>query len=194
MLSVDYFRNDFQNQVVADIEDPKYVKFYNLDGKSFLNSFQAELSLTPAERFDVRLAYRWFDVKTTYAKVLLQKPFTATNRAFANFAYEFQNWKFDYTVNYTGNKRIPSTVGHDPQHQLPLSSPAYVTMNAQISRSFGKSKAFEVYVGGENLTNYMQEMSILSADQPFSNQFDASMIWGPVSGRLIYGGFRYTIK
>jgi outer membrane receptor for ferrienterochelin and colicins len=194
MLSFDYFRNDFNSQVVADIEDPKYVKFYNLQGRSFSNSFQAELSFTPADKFDVRIAYRRFDVKTTYENALLQKPFTATHRAFTNLAYEIKNWKFDYTVNYTGSKRIPSTAGHDPLHQLPSSSPAYVTMNAQISRSFGKKKDFELYIGGENLTNYMQEMSILSADQPFNNQFDASMIWGPVSGRLIYGGFRYTIK
>jgi outer membrane receptor for ferrienterochelin and colicins len=194
MLTVDFFRNDFTSQVVVDIEDPQYVKFYNLNDKSFSNSFQAELSATPAERLDVRVAYRWFDVKSTYDGKLVQKPFTAQHRAFANLAYELKNWKFDYTFNYTGSKRIPSTAGHDPMHQLPAASPSYVTMNAQVSRSFGKNKAFELYLGGENLTNYMQEMSVLSADQPFSNQFDASLIWGPVSGRLAYGGIRYTIK
>ena len=43
-LSFDFFRNDFENQVVVDIEDPRYVRFYNLAGKSFSNSFQAEWS------------------------------------------------------------------------------------------------------------------------------------------------------
>jgi hypothetical protein len=35
---------------------------------------------------------------------------------------------------------------------------------------------------------------ILAADEPFGEYFDASMVWGPVSGRLMYGGFRYKIK
>jgi outer membrane receptor for ferrienterochelin and colicins len=44
------------------------------------------------------------------------------------------------------------------------------------------------------LTNYFQENAILSADQPFGPYFDASLVWGPVTGRTIYAGFRYTIK
>jgi outer membrane receptor for ferrienterochelin and colicins len=194
LLSLDFYRNDFSKQVVVDMEDPNSVKFYDLNGRSFSNSFQAELSVTPIDKLDVRLAYRFFYVKTTYNNTLLSKPFTAQNRAFVNLAYELKDWKFDYTVNFTGAKRIPSTAGHDAAHQLPTISPNYITMNAQVSRSFGKQKAFELYLGGENLTNYMQQMSILSSDKPFSNQFDASMVWGPVSGRLIYTGVRYKIR
>jgi hypothetical protein len=67
-------------------------------------------------------------------------------------------------------------------------------MNAQVSKSFGKNKLFDAYIGGENLTGYFQENAILSADQPFSPYFDASLIWGPVTGRTFYTGFRYTIK
>jgi hypothetical protein len=193
-FSVDYYRNDFTNQVVVDLEDPRMVRFYNLDGKSYSNSLQAELSLRPADKFDVRLAYRFFDVKTTYGDKLLQKPFTAQNRAFANLAYELSGWKFDYTVNYIGNKRIPSTADNPQAYQLDIKSPSYVLMNAQASKSFGKNKMWDVYVGGENLTNYMQRNAILASDQPFSNYFDASMVWGPVSGRQFYTGFRYTIK
>ncbi|MEJ7677265.1 MAG: hypothetical protein WKG06_05205 [Segetibacter sp.] len=83
-LGIDFFRNDFTNQVVVDVEDPRAIKFYNLDGKSYSNSFQAEVSFIPIQRFDVRLAYRFFDVKTTYGDQLLQKPLTAQDRAFAN--------------------------------------------------------------------------------------------------------------
>ena len=194
MLSFDFYRNDFTNQIVADLEDARQIKFYNLSGKSFSNSFQSELNFIPAKSFDVRLAYRWFDVKTTYGNKLLEKPFTAAHRAFANFGYELKGWKFDYTINYVGKKRIPSTKENPVQYQMPDYSPGYITMNAQVSKSLGKNKAFELYAGGENLTNYFQKNVILSADQPFGNYFDASMVWGPVSGRLMYAGFRYKIK
>ncbi len=194
MLSVDYFRNDFQQQVIADLEDPRSLVFSNLDGKSFSNSLQTELSFTPANKFDVRLAYRWFDVQTTYSGKILQKPFNAQHRAFANLAYELNSWKFDYTFNYIGSKRIPSTIGNPTHHQMRTNSPGYVTMNAQISKSFGKEKNFELYIGGENLNNYLQMMSIISPEAPFSPHFDASMIWGPINGRTFYGGFRYKIN
>jgi hypothetical protein len=133
-------------------------------------------------------------VKTTYGDELLEKPFTAANRAFANLGYEIKGWKLDYTINYVGTKRIPSTIKNPVQYRMEDYSPAYISMNAQVSKSVGKNKAFEIYIGGENLTNYFQKNVIIAADEPFGNYFDASMVWGPISGRLMYGGFRYKIK
>lgn len=193
-LGVDFYRNDFTNQVVVDLENPREVKFYNLNGKSYSNSFQTELNVTPLKKLDVRLAYRLFDVKTTFGNRLLEKPFTAKHRGFANLAYDIKGWKLDYTINFVGSKRIPSTERIPSEYKLANASPSYVTMNAQISKSLGQKKLFDFYIGGENLTNYFQHNAIIAASQPFSNYFDASMIWGPVSGRLIYTGFRYSIK
>lgn len=193
-VGIDFYRNDFQNQVVVDYENPRLLKFYNLEGKSFSNSFQAEVSMMPVARLELRLAYRYFDVKTEYSNQLLQKPLTSKHRAFANAAYEVSGWKFDYTFNLIGPKRLPSTEGNPHHYMLMNESPSYVLMNAQISKTLGKSKAVDLYLGGENLTNFMQHGAVLASDQPFGPYFDASMIWGPVNGRQIYAGFRYTIK
>lgn len=193
-LSVDFYRNDFINQVIADIEDPRQLKFYNLDGKSYSNSFQAELNFYPAKNFDVRLAYRWFDVKTTYSGKLLEKPLTAANRAFVNLGYNVSGWKFDYTVNYVGEKRIPSTLDNPVKYRMAEKSPGYFTMNAQVSKTLNKKYGVDLYLGVENITGYMQDVSIIAADDPFSNYFDASLIWGPVSERMIYGGLRFKLK
>jgi hypothetical protein len=51
-----------------------------------------------------------------------------------------------------------------------------------------------VYLGGENLLNYIQSDAIVSNEKPFSDIFDATMVWGPIAGRVIYAGFRYSIK
>jgi len=193
-LGIDFYRNDFQNQVVVDLENARQVRFYDLKGRSYSNSLQAEINFMPLSKFDVRLAYRYFDVKTNYGSELLQKPFTSSDRAFANLAYDWKGWKLDYTVNYNGRKRIPSTAANPAGFKLEEYSPSYVLMNAQVSKSFGRKKLFDAYLGGENLTNFYQQNAILSADQPFSPYFDASLIWGPVTGRTIYAGFRYTIK
>jgi outer membrane receptor for ferrienterochelin and colicins len=193
-IGVDFYRNDFTNQVIVDLENARQVKFYNLTGKSYSNSFQAEMSMVPVNKLELRLAYRYFDVNTNYSGQLLQKPFTAKHRAFANLAYELNGWKMDYTLNFTGQKRLPSTELNPGAFKLADRSPSYVTMNAQLSKSLGKKKLFDFYVGGENLTGYFQKNAIISASEPFGEYFDASMVWGPLSGRLVYTGFRYTIK
>jgi outer membrane receptor protein involved in Fe transport len=193
-LSLDYFRNDFQKQVVVDLENPREVKFYNLEGKSYSNSFQTEISAEPFKGLSSRLAYRFFDVKTTYGDQLLQKPLTAQHRAFANLGYEIKGWKFDYTVSYISKKRIPSTKENPGEYQRKDYAPDYVVMNAQISKTVGNKFPVDIYLGGENLTNFFQKDAIIAANQPFSPYFDASLVWGPVSGRMFYGGLRFKIK
>ncbi|MGO4290181.1 TonB-dependent receptor domain-containing protein [Chitinophaga sp. RAB17] len=194
LLSVDFFRNDFSNQVVVDLENPRQVKFYNLDGKSYSNSLQAEVTMEPFKKLDVRLAYRYFDVKTTYSGQLMEKPFTSSHRAFANVAYAISGWKFDYTVNYNGRKRLPGTGENPVAYQRPSYSSDYVLMNAQITKTVGRKHPMDFYVGGENLSNFIQPDAIIAANQPFSPYFDASLVWGPVTGRMFYAGWRYKIK
>ena len=67
-------------------------------------------------------------------------------------------------------------------------------MNAQITKTIGKQFPMDFYVGAENITNFLQPHPIVSAEQPFSANFDASMVWGPISGRMFYVGWRVKIK
>lgn len=194
-VALDFFRTDFQNQVIVDLDaSAREVKFYNLEGRSFSNSFQAELNYELARKLDLRLAYRLFDVKATYGGRLLQRPLLSKHRGFANLGWETGKWKFDYTVSVNGPKRIPFTGDNPVAERMPEYSPSYVLMNAQVTRSFGKNRPFDWYVGSENLTNYFQDRVIIGAEQPFGGYFDASMIWGPVSGRMFYTGIRFRIK
>lgn len=193
-VSADYYYTNFENQVVVDVENAHSVRFYNLNGMSFANSLQGQFDYEPIINLDVRLAYRWYDVQTTYGGVLKERPLVAKHRAFANIGYETRNtWRFDYTINWIGTKRVASlhdhvTGGTQPEFQ----SPSFIQMNAQISKTW--NEVFELYVGGENLTNYMQDMPIMGSDNPFGVGFDASMIWGPVMGRNIYAGMRWLIR
>ncbi len=194
LLSIDFFRNDFSNQVVTDLENPRQVQFYNLQGKSFSNSLQAELQFEPIKKLEMRLAYRYFDVRTTYNGVLLKRPLVAAHRVFSNLAWSAGNWKLDFTVSWNSSKRLPSTVTNPAAYRMGDRSPAYAVMAGQVSRSFGPGKNFDLYIGVENLGNYYQRNVILSAAQPFGPYFDATMVWGPVSGRMFYLGWRLKMK
>jgi outer membrane receptor for ferrienterochelin and colicin len=194
VISFDFYRTDFMNQVVIDLDgNPNEIAFYNLSGKSFSNSFQAQIDYEIIKRLDVRLAYRWYDVKTSYNGFLLQKPLVASNRAFINLAYEtIKYWKFDYTLNWQGKKRVPGTSTTNQPYSAYNYSPDFILMNAQVSKEW--REVFELYFGVENLLNFVQENPIISSDLPFDQSFDSSIIWGPIFGRSFYVGLRYKIR
>lgn len=193
-ITLDVYRTDFINQIVVDYDaDPQQLRIYNLDGRSFSNSIQAQFDMEIFKRFDARVAYRWYDVRTDYDKGFRRKPLMSVHRAFLNLAYEApRKWMFDATINWTGPQRIPDTDTNPVQYQLATESPSFFRVNSQISKTW--REMFEVYLGVENLLNYRQPNPILSADQPFGQNFDASLVWGPVFGRMTYAGLRLKIK
>jgi len=198
-VSVDYYITNFKNQVVVDYENPQQVSFYNLSGKSYAKSFQIETSYSPFEHFTIKTAYKNYDVKTDYKSGRLEKALTPKHRFFANVSFEtnkkegeFKQWKFDATYNWIGQQRFTSTKSNPLEFQLPEYSPTVTTLNAQVTRVF--SKSFEVYVGGENITNVRQNKPILDSDNPFGSYFDSNFVYGPVFGSNYYAGLRYKIK
>jgi outer membrane receptor for ferrienterochelin and colicins len=193
-FNVDFFRTDFQNQMVMDLDqNVNKVLFYNLDGKSFSNSLQTDFDYTPFKMFDIKLAYKWYDVKTTYHHQLLDKPYVPKHRIMLNLAYStyMEIWKFNFTANWFGQSRLPNTTMSPVMYQLPSHSKSYFLMNAQITKKFRK---FEMYLGCENIFNYTQKNAIVSANNPFGNNFDASMIYAPMDGRIVYVGMRMAIR
>lgn len=199
-LSVDFYRTHFDNQVVVDLDhSPQQALFYNLDGKSFANSFQTEVSITPVKGLDFKAAYKYYDVQTQFTKGQLEKTLTPKHRWFANIAYEtadthennHSQWKFDVTFNWLGEQRLPTTATNPLPYRLSDYAPSFATLNAQITRVF--SKTFEVYVGGENLTNYKQANGILAADAPFGAYFDSTMQYAPAFGQMYYAGMRFKL-
>ncbi|WP_456062732.1 TonB-dependent receptor [Capnocytophaga leadbetteri] len=199
-LSVDFYRTHFDNQVVVDLDhSPQQALFYNLDGKSFANSLQAEVSITPAKGLDFKAAYKYYDVQTQFTKGQLEKTLTPKHRWFANIAYEtadthenkHSQWKFDVTFNWLGEQRLPTTATNPLPYRLSDYAPSFATLNAQITRVF--SKTFEVYVGGENITNYKQANGILAADAPFGAYFDSTMQYAPAFGQMYYAGMRFKL-
>lgn len=188
----DFFRTDFQNQVIADLENPRKIVFYNLSGKSFANSLQTQLDFSPAKNLDLRLAYKYYNVEADFASGRKQVPFLAKDRGFFNVAYSTKKenknafWTFDTTLQYVGKQRIPNTKSNPQNLQLPDFSNPYFLLNAQIAHNFNKN--IRAYFGGENLTNYMQKNPILDAQNPFGNYFDGGMIFAPIMSANLYVG------
>ncbi len=200
-IGLDYFNTTFLQEVVVDRETEGVARFYNMKNGTRAHSFQTQLDVQPARRTDIRIAYRMFDVETKYKDLgTLAKPFISRHRAFINLTQKTRkDWQFSSTATWYGRQRIagkfyppnPPNINliYNPNY---IASPNFILWNAQISKTF--KKQFEVYIGAENLLNYKQENPIQEADKPFSSNFDAGLVWGPIFGRMIYGGFRLRLK
>jgi len=197
-LILDYYVTDFENQVVVDWETPSAILFYNLQGSSYAESFQAQLQYTLSSQMSILSAYKISNVKTDYISGRLQKPLNPKNRFFLNFAYDGNknskgaNWKYDLTYNLIGEQRFPSTQNSPVEYRMDEFAPDITLVNTQLTRVFNDS--FETYLGIENLTNYKQMNPIISSEDPFGQYFDSTFVYGPLFGRMYYLGLRYRIN
>ena len=198
-FTIDFYRTDFINQVVVDIDHMMHhVDFYNLGfkntgGKSYSNSLQAEFNIDAFKRFNIGVAARMNDVKVDYLNGTMEKPYVSKYKGLLTMSYatKYEKWMFDFTLQLNGKSRLPNMKMAPAAPVYDNYSPAYAFLLGQITRKF---RNFDVYIGSENIADYMQHDPIMGASKPFSNAFDASMIWGPIMGRMFYGGIRWTIN
>lgn len=190
----DYFYTQFESQLVYDQDiSSDLLVIDNLQGDSYAKSFQLEASYPISERFEAKAAYKNYQNLMTTNGILQQVPYQSQDRFFFNMAYatRFDKWKADLTVNWNGPQRLPDTSDSPSEFRLETESPDFFLVNAQISRGF---RWGSIYLGGENILNFRQENPIVDPANPFGENFDASMTWGPIAGRMIYTGFRLKIN
>jgi outer membrane receptor for ferrienterochelin and colicins len=192
-ITAEYYRTDFLKQTIVDIDSNiREVSFYDLNGKSYSNNYQIEMAYQLIDRFDVSAAFRFTDVKTNYGNQLLIKPLASKYKGLLTLSYatEESGWLFDSSFLLNGDGRIPGTKQNPIEYQREESFPAFLTVNAQITK---KLEMLDIYLGVENLTNYKQVNPIIASDDPFGDYFDASMIWGPIDGTKFYLGVRLSV-
>jgi len=193
-FTIDYYRTQFQNQLVVDLDhDPSEVHIFNLDGRSYSNSFQADLTGEFIRGLDLTLAYRFNDVKVNYLDGTKERPFVFKHKGLFTTTYStpFDKWSFDLTVQYNGPSRIPATELNPEEFQMEKQSPGFFVVHSQVTKRF---KYLDIYVGAENLTGFRQKDAIIDAENPFGENFDATMVWGPLTGRMFYTGIRFKIN
>ena len=190
-LSLDYFRSDFTSQIIVDQEyDWSAVSIYNLDGPSYTNTWQADFSVEPFERFTVLATFRYTDSKVWLKdKGVVERPLVSRYKGVLNLQYatRMNIWTFDFTAQLNGPSRLPDFAVAQGESAM---TPVYPVLFAQITRKF---KGVDVYIGAENLTGYRQLHPVMEAADPWSPEFNASVIWGPITGITVYAGARFTL-
>ena len=191
-ISADYFYTHFTDKVLVDMENPAFVDFYNLRNAAYSHAAQAEFMVQPADGLELKVIGKYNRVMALFEGQMLMVPYVPVWRGLFNAAYEWKKrgWKFDFTVQLNGPSRLPRMTDPDTGEIMPEKSPVFPTLFAHVSKSWGR---WEVYVGGENISDFRQRNPVLGSGDPFGPGFDASRVWGPIFGAMAYAGFRFKI-
>lgn len=193
-LNGEYFRTDFINQMVVDMEtSATQMMVTELNGQSYANSYQIDTRFETLPRLDITAAIRFNDVKQTISGNLLEKPLSSRYKGLVtlNYSDRLKKWMFDFTTQFIGDGRIPQVPGATGEYYVAPRYDAYTLMNAQVTHFF---RGGSIYLGCENLTDFTQSKPVVGADDPWGPSFDATRVWGPVMGRMFYMGVRYAIN
>ena len=188
-LNAEYYYTRFNQQAIIDYDvAERMIEVHGLNDheKSYSHTIQVDATYEILPKLNMTAAWRWNDVKATYNGELRQKPMNSRYKGLltASFAPGLGKWQFDATVQLNGGGRLPDN--HDTT-LMPEHFKAYEQVSAQVTRFF---RHWSIYAGGENLTGFKQKNAIISADNPWSPDFDATMIYGPVHGAVFYIGAR----
>lgn len=192
-LNAEYYYTDFRNQAVVDYDANKeFISIYNLIGKSYSHTFQIDASYPLLKGLEITAAYRLNDVKCTYdyGKTLKEKPLTSKYKALFTASYKtpLGLWQFDATVQLNGGGRNPEPYQlADGSRSWSPRFHSFEQVSAQVTRWF---RHWSIYVGGENLTGFKQKTPIYGASNPWGSDFEPTLVWGPVEGRMFYAGVR----
>ena len=133
-----------------------------------------------------------------------------------------KTWQFDFTAQFNGPGRMPMgfTIpeGSKQYYTKTTTSPSpsvggvgegpvvsiyhkwYPQLLGQITKYW---RTCSLYLGAENMTNFTQDSPIRGVSMAhtesgktvtLSDDFDASMVWAPISGWKIYLGFRWNLE
>lgn len=185
-LNAEYYYTDFLNQMVINFDGARgahTLSFENLDGRSYSHTLQVDATYPFWDGMSATAAFRLNDVRCTYDGARQVKPLTSRYKGLLTLSYKtpLQLWQFDVTGQLNGGGRL-----YDQSRY-----PAYFQLQAQITREF---RNISLYVGGENLTNYKIANPIQGARHPWDAGFDATQVWGPVTGAMAYVGLRFKLE
>ncbi|MBR1465191.1 MAG: TonB-dependent receptor [Bacteroidaceae bacterium] len=193
-LNVEYYHTHFSNQTLIDYDsNPSLIHIANMKGKSFSNTWQFDVNVPVIQGLELTAAYRLNDVKATYDGKLRTKPLTSRYKGLITVSYKtpLEKWQMDVTFQQNGGGRLPDPyVLADGNNSWSGRFHSYGQLNAQVTRWF---RHFSVYVGGENLTGFRQKHNIINADNPWTDEFEPTLVWGPVHGAIAYMGVRINM-
>ncbi|MBJ05370.1 MAG: TonB-dependent receptor [Flavobacteriales bacterium] len=189
-FTIDFYKTIFSNHITEDYErDLNKIYIDNFNGKTISNSMQLEVGLNFGKSTAFKIGYNYLDVFRIYENHKHDLPFVS-NHILTTMSYQpiQKKWSFDINAHWFGEKKIYniSNNPNDPYNGNYFSQP-YTIINCQFTQRIND---LELYLGCENIFDFMQSNPIINWEDPFSDYFMTSNNWGPTKGREFYCGLR----
>lgn len=207
-----YVANYYPGSVVLDLQasvldramvldfyqSPEEVYLYSSSLRARSASLQWEHQFSKS--WKARAAYRLQSVTAEFFGLRDAVPYVAPQRVMLHAEYQFrQKWFANATWQHYAGMPLPP----GPGGAVRETSPAFAVLHAQIRRETAWGDA---YLGVENALNVRQTEPIAgvvdhldnhrfrSADEyAFMASFDATRVWGPIFGRMLYLGINLAL-
>jgi len=190
-LNAEYYYTRFSHQTVVDFDsDVHQVRIGDQAGLAYSHVFQIDATYPVLKGLTLTAAYRRNYVRENYNGVRMEKPLQSRYKGLVTASYKtpLGLWQADATLQLNGGGRMPQPYTlADGTQSWNSSFKAYPMLNLQVTRWF---RHFSIYAGGENLTNKRQKNAVIDSMNPWGQQFDTNMVWGPVNGAMGYIGIR----
>lgn len=189
-LSAEYYYTRFTDCLTLDLDtDPRGAILSTLGTGARSHTLQLELTADITETLNATAAWRMTRVREDYGDgQWREKPLQPGYKWLLTAAWTpmMGLWQIDATFSFNGGGRMP-----DPGQSALWKKRfgGFAQLNAQVTRNF---RHWALYIGGENLTDYRQKAPVVGASDPWGSDFDATMVYGPLHGIVLYAGFRYS--
>jgi len=209
-LTADAFYTRFEQQILADYDQPGKIIYANSEGFGYTSGLAASLQYQWASVLGFQVSATWQDVQRSERNQqgLMEReavPFAPrwSGVLLVNGRWDRAELTLAYTLRVTGAMALPAVYDLGPDGQLlaeprPQRSEPFAQQSVQLTKVF--SERFSVYTGVQNLGNFRQPGSPLAGlDDPsaavgFSPYFDTAYAYASMHGREAYLGVRLVLN
>lgn len=200
-MSTSYSWTAVKNLAAIDSTNYSVPTLVSSQGTGTVQHADISVSHQIARHWTLGTTLEGFDYDKNYRDTFSILPIETRLRLMAD--YDGHGWEGNLTVTGIGERKYSryANAGYD-QHYNDAAltdskgskAPAYVTADIKIAKQV--SKTWKVYAGVNNLTDYTQIKSghdsplFYASDGSGGSEWDVAHIWGPLRGRVVYGGVK----
>ncbi|MCS7154123.1 MAG: TonB-dependent receptor [Bacteroidia bacterium] len=190
-FSLDGVRAHISNPLVWNIEKSWRIEVFSGKKPALYQSLYGEIQYEIADHLRFSIGYKLQEVWWYLEQKYVFRPLFPRHRivGWLTWLTLSRRWQADAILSWYGSQRLPSTAEKEEPYRLPTRTPPYAIFTLQLTHRIDQ---WEIQVAAENIGGFRQARPILGADRPFSPQFDASLIWGPIMGRMANVTLRYS--
>ena len=197
-FSTAIYRTDFVKRLIYDFDNVAGNAVYISSDANNSNSIAFDMHYEIIDDLGINLAWRYDDVKyriredgsTNSESFLVQQPLYSPSKFYISTDYKID--AIDLSISLTGTLYgdgiIENQVDFNTMTNDPRRFDSYFFLIGQVTKSWNN---LDFYVGAENITN--STIDITTFNNGNIEYFRPDRVWGPIMGRMLYAGIRYSL-